>query len=107
VFRIHFPTKLSEYFWQGMPVIITGPEYATGLRWGLEHSSACKALVEPELSEMAQLLAHLRGSGEERVRLGFAALEVAKEEFEPVAIRQKFQRFLCEAAEAKTFHPAH
>jgi hypothetical protein len=35
-----------------------------------------------------------------------AALEIAKEEFEPVAIRQKFQRFLCEAAEAKTFHPA-
>ena len=40
VFRTHFPTKVSEYMWQGMPVIFTGPRYATGLRWGLDHPSS-------------------------------------------------------------------
>ena len=45
VFRTHFPTKVSEYMWQGMPVIFTGPAYATGLRWGIEHPAACVALM--------------------------------------------------------------
>jgi len=102
VFRTHFPTKLSEYLWQGMPVMITGPSYATGLRWGLEHPTACRALVEPQPDEMAHLLLRLRDKSEEREQLGRAAVRVARHEFDPVAIRQAFQGALCEAVRAKT-----
>lgn len=97
VFRTHFPTKLSEYLWQAMPVIITGPEYATGLRWGLEHPTACLALVEPQPAELAQQLLRLRDNREEREQLGRAAVQVARREFDPVVIRQAFHCVLCEA----------
>jgi len=99
VFRTHFPTKLSEYLWQAMPVIITGPEYATGLRWGLEHPNACLALVEPQPAELAQQLLRLRDNREEREQLGRTAVQVARREFDPVVIRQAFHCVLCEAGQ--------
>ena len=90
VFRTHFPTKVSEYMWQGMPVIFTGPLYATGLRWGLDHPQACIAMAEPSCEEMAKVLTKLRDNVAERVRLGDEALTTAKAEFNPVMIRERF-----------------
>jgi len=98
VFRTHFPTKVSEYMWQGMPVIFAGPDYATGLRWGLDHSRACIAMVEPSCEEMAKILTELRDDVAERVRLGSEALTTAKAEFDPVAIRERFWWFVSKAA---------
>lgn len=94
VFRTHFPTKLSEYLWQGMPLIITGPEYATGLRWGLGHPSVCKALVEPDADQMAALLISLKSDHDSRVKLGVAAARTAKAEFDPVIVREAFKNML-------------
>jgi len=33
LYRTHFPSKLTEYLALGMPVIVSGPEEATGLRY--------------------------------------------------------------------------
>jgi glycosyltransferase involved in cell wall biosynthesis len=33
LYRTHFPSKLPEYLALGMPVIVSGPEFATGLRY--------------------------------------------------------------------------
>lgn len=33
LYRTHFPSKLTEYLGLGMPVIVSGPEFATGVRW--------------------------------------------------------------------------
>jgi glycosyltransferase involved in cell wall biosynthesis len=33
LYRTHFPSKLTEYLALGMPVIVSGPEWATGLRY--------------------------------------------------------------------------
>lgn len=90
VFRTHFPTKLSEYIWQGMPVIMTGPPYATGLRWGIDHPQACIALVEPSVADMAETLRRLRDDADVRARLGAAALTAGEAEFDPKKIREKF-----------------
>jgi glycosyltransferase involved in cell wall biosynthesis len=98
VFRTHFPTKVSEYMWQGMPVLFTGPAYATGLRWGLEHPEACIALVEPNIEEFASRLVSLREDAALRMRLGQGALEAARSEFDPARIRERFWQLLSAAA---------
>jgi hypothetical protein len=33
LYRTHFPSKLTEYLALGMPVIVSGPEWATGVRY--------------------------------------------------------------------------
>ena len=33
LYRTHFPSKLTEYLALGMPVIVSGPEFATGVKW--------------------------------------------------------------------------
>lgn len=33
LYRTHFPSKLTEYLALGMPVIVSGPEFATGVQW--------------------------------------------------------------------------
>ena len=40
LYRTHFPTKLSEYCWVGMPILVTGPENATGYRWAQRRREA-------------------------------------------------------------------
>jgi hypothetical protein len=35
LYQTHFPSKLTEYLALGMPVIVSGPEEATGVRWAL------------------------------------------------------------------------
>lgn len=33
LYQTRFPTKLSEYCWAGMSILVTGPEDAKGSRW--------------------------------------------------------------------------
>jgi len=98
VFRTHFPTKLSEYLWQGMPVLVTGPTYATGLRWAAAHQSGCVALTDPTIDEFAGVLGGLRDNADRRVALGRAAADLARRYFEPQTVRAKFREFLVRAA---------
>ena len=98
VFRTHFPTKLSEYLWQGMPVLVTGPAYATGLRWAADHQSGCVALTDPAIGEFAGVLVGLRDNADRRVALGRAAADLARRYFEPQTVRAKFREFLVSAA---------
>ncbi len=98
VFRTHFPTKLSEYLWQGMPVVVTGPAYATGLRWAAEHRDGCVALTDPAVEEFAAVLRGLRDDAERRVALGRGAADLARRYFEPQAVRTRFRDYLVRAA---------
>jgi hypothetical protein len=100
VFRTHFPTKLSEYLWQGMPLLITGPAYATGLRWGLEHPEACVALIEPSVADCAEVLAQWRESADGRCKFGEAAASIARGSFDPAVIRKAFQERLSAAGKS-------
>jgi hypothetical protein len=99
VFRTHFPTKLSEYLWQGMPVIVTGPAYATGLRWAADHRDGCIALTDPTIDEFCVALGSLRDDADRRVALGRGAADLARRYFEPQAVRTKFREFLVRASE--------
>jgi hypothetical protein len=48
LYRTHFPTKLSEYAWQGMPMVMVGPAHATGILWGLDHPEACRVVTQAD-----------------------------------------------------------
>ncbi len=103
VFRTHFPTKLSEYLWQGMPIIVTGPKYATGLRWAQEHREACLALVEPKIEEFADHLTQLKLNADLRMRRGVAAANLARVHFDPQVIRNQFLKYLSDASKGSKY----
>jgi len=94
LYRTHFPTKLSEYAWQGMPMVMVGPVHATGIIWGMEHPDACLVETSEKLNDLRQKLEVLAGDPVKRKNMAEAALQVAKEKFDPVKIRSRFHQIL-------------
>jgi glycosyltransferase involved in cell wall biosynthesis len=94
VYRTHFPTKLSEYCWLGMPIIVTGPEDATGVRWALRHSDAARAATSRNTEALAHFFRQIRDDGEERMAMASASQRIAEIEFDPASIRQQFVALL-------------
>jgi len=98
VYRTHFPTKLSEYCWVGMPMLLTGPADATGIRWGLRHPEAAMTATSPDPQCIGPLLERLCADASLRAALAQGAERVARAEFDPVHIRQRFVALLRQAA---------
>jgi glycosyltransferase involved in cell wall biosynthesis len=96
IYRTHFPTKLSEYCWTGMPIVCSGPAYATGIRWANEHPSA--AVAATSVRALTEALQALRDDPALRVGMASAAAAAAAAEFDPVAIRARFWSLLGRAA---------
>jgi len=103
LYRTHFPTKLSEYAWLGMPMVMVGPDYATGIIWGLDHPEAALVHSARDLSGLPSALEHLSSSPERRVSMAEAAAGVARADFDPVKIREGFWEFLRGSGEAVRF----
>jgi hypothetical protein len=98
IYRTHFPTKLSEHCWTGMPMIFSGPDYGTAIRWAKQHPRAARVSTAPDARTLAPLLLALRDDADLRVSLAAAGARVAREEFDPVRIRQRFAELLVAAA---------
>ncbi len=94
VYRTHFPTKLSEYCWLGMPIIVTGPGDATGVRWALRHSDAASAATSRDTEALARVFQQVRDDGEQRMSMAGASQRIAEIEFDPASIRQQFLALL-------------
>lgn len=88
LYSTHFPSKLTEYVALGMPVLITGPANATGVKWGLRHSSACLTLADDTTERLTDAVQRLRTDGDYRVGLASAVRE-SDREFDPLAIRRQ------------------
>jgi glycosyltransferase involved in cell wall biosynthesis len=99
-YRYHFPSKLPEYLALGMPVIVTGPDYATGVKWGMRYPDAVACYTETDTAGMASLLEGLRASPETRLALARAAMTAGHRDFDPVRIRAQFRDALDEARQA-------
>lgn len=102
LFRTHFPSKLPEYLALGMPVIITGPSYATGVKWGLCHPESCLVLAEQDGDRLSNALIQLRLDGGLRLRLSTNSVAAGNRDFDPVAIRNSFQRLIGDVARASS-----
>jgi hypothetical protein len=94
LYRTHFPTKLSEYAWLGMPMVMVGPEHATGIIWGREHPAAAIVETDPQLASLPGLLACLRQDPAKRTEMAAAAAHAASMEFDPQVVRQRFHTVL-------------
>jgi hypothetical protein len=98
LYETHFPSKLTEYLALGMPVAITGPAYATGVRWGMRHPDAALTIADDAPEQVAAAFARLRGDAGERQRLAGGAISGGDADFNPVTIRTKFIETLRAAA---------
>lgn len=94
LYRSHFPSKLPEYLALAMPVIITGPEYATGVIWGLNNPTAVITICHSDESRWSDTIRQLINSSELRMDLGSAALAAGRRDFNPAKIDQAFQELV-------------
>jgi hypothetical protein len=98
LYRSHFPTKLSEYAWLGMPMVMVGPDYATGIIWGLQHVGAALVETDQNLKSLPEKLGELFLDSKSRRAMAESACHLAREHFDAVKIRKKFQAILRQAA---------
>ena len=90
LYRTHFPSKLTEYLALGMPVVVTGPAFATGVAWSSTHPNAVVRLDADDPAMWVKRLDDLRTDGDRRVNLVAAARVAGDGDFDPVRIRQRF-----------------
>lgn len=94
LYRTHFPSKLPEYLALGMPVVVAGPDHATGVKWGLQNPSACVTLTSPDGPEWLATMKRLRDDKEWREALAANAVSSGRRDFDPFVIRSRFQQTL-------------
>jgi len=94
LYRTHFPTKLSEYAWLGMPMVMVGPEYATGIIWGLEHPEAALVEATGTMETLSQRLNSLLQGSRQREFMSQAAADAASAEFDPIKVKDRFHGIL-------------
>jgi glycosyltransferase involved in cell wall biosynthesis len=104
LFRYHFPSKLPEYLALGMPVLVTGPAYATGAKWAIAHPAAAVFSPAESPTEFSGLLMGLREQGALRRALAEAAWSAGEADFSPRKLEAEFRSHI-EAA-ARTGQPA-
>jgi glycosyltransferase involved in cell wall biosynthesis len=96
LYRHHFPSKLPEYLALGMPVIVTGPGYATGMRWAKDNLG--KELVAASTGEFEEVLANLARDPNLRRNLAKRCQETGQRDFDPGKIAAEFLEHLQGAA---------
>jgi glycosyltransferase involved in cell wall biosynthesis len=96
VYSTHFPTKLSEYLTLGMPVIVIGPEWATGVKWAKAHADAVLTSTKEEEDKLMSILDNLTTDASFRLKYSLNPLK-AKEEFSPSVIKKQFLDYIQKA----------
>ena len=120
LYRTHFPSKLTEYLALGMPVIVNGPEEATGLRWAqgrrqeagdreqeagdferddfdISRRAPNGAVACTTREDLVGCLLRLKQAGDLRMELARRALEAGRRDFDPGMIRELFCEVLTAA----------
>jgi glycosyltransferase involved in cell wall biosynthesis len=121
LYRTHFPSKLTEYLALGMPMIVSGPEEATGVRYAqgrkqetgdrekgggnvdgknddIVKNAPNGAVACTTREELVAVLRRLTVDGELRRALAQQAVEAGKRDFDPGMIRKNFWNMLADVA---------
>ncbi|MEJ7827181.1 MAG: hypothetical protein WKF91_03270 [Segetibacter sp.] len=96
VYSTHFPTKLSEYLTLGMPVIVIGPDWATGIKWAKAHPNAVLFSTQEDDHELISIFDKLKADAAFRLKYSLNPVE-AKEEFSPPVIKKQFLNYIQKA----------
>ena len=94
LYETHFPSKLPEYLSLGMPVIVIGPKYATGVIWAMENHNDVVSISERNQEEWYTKLKKLIIDAEYRVALGKNSLIKRDHFFEPKLIQEQFLNYI-------------
>jgi glycosyltransferase involved in cell wall biosynthesis len=105
MYSIHFPSKLPEYLALGMPIVMVGPECATGIRWARQRPDTVYLFDVAAPQRWRVDLERLCADAGLRSALGAGALRQGALDFDPLLIRRKFQSALREIAQEKTVSP--
>ena len=104
LYRFHFPSKLPEYLALGMPVIVTGPTYATGVAWALRNSGSSMVNTVVDSAGLVRQLVELRESPEMRLLLAEGGLRAGAAAFDLGRTKTAFHRHLREAVQGGEGH---
>lgn len=78
-YRTHFPSKLGDALSLGLPLLLTGPGDASGVRWCAARPGCALAITEPGDAPFLAALQRLRDDAELRVSLATGAQAAAAE----------------------------
>ena len=98
-YRTHFPSKLGEALSLGLPLVVTGPTWASGLAWCAERPGAALLVTEPGDAPLIAAFTRLRDDAAFRVELATRAQAAALELAAPT-LREKFLAHVRDAAGA-------
>jgi len=96
LYRHHFPSKLPEYLALGMPVLVTGPAYATGMRWARRNLGS--ELCAGNIADLTGLIHRLAADPSLRRQLAERSLQSGQRDFDPQKITSEFLDQLAAAA---------
>ena len=99
-YRTHFPSKLGDCLSLGLPLLITGPEYASGVSWCAQHSGCALRVTEPSVAALCDALFRLREQPALRQQLASGA-QAAALVFDATTLRARFHACL------ETVHATH
>lgn len=96
LYHTHFPSKLPEYLSLQMPLLITGPNYATGVKWGNNNKNAAIVVSDKSEDRLIEVINELKNSFEKRIALAKNALEAKNVQFNPYLIQEVFYTYMRE-----------
>jgi glycosyltransferase involved in cell wall biosynthesis len=79
---VSFPSKLADYTATGLPLLIYGPSYCSGVRWARAHG-VDEVVDVRGVAGLAEALDRLRSDRDRRLRLAHQALRAGGECFSP------------------------
>ncbi|MFI5335187.1 MAG: glycosyltransferase [Opitutales bacterium] len=100
-YRTHFPSKLGDCLSLGVPLLVTGPDFASGLAWCRGQGDVAWCVSNPEPAELGVALEQLRDSGDRRVSLATRA-QAAATAFDAAPLRELLATSLAAAATANS-----
>jgi hypothetical protein len=78
---IAFPSKLADYTAIGLPIMMCGPEYSSGVKWARQNPHACEVVTSADIGTLAQTLRQLDDDAAGRQSLAANALDAGEKSF--------------------------
>lgn len=76
-YRTHFPSKLGDCLSLGLPLLITGPVHASGVRWCADHPGSALIVHDPQPPALKAAIVRLREDASLRAQLAAGARHAA------------------------------